>query len=122
MVFVLANGIYGIEQYLVNPNPFRKPPVDYPDPLQDSIYPYNHLPSWNIAGLTAGFGGKGRKVTDLDELSAVFDEIRGDTVNNFLIEVAIPMTNVPAAIARAADGKVGEDETDNPGWPPSGVF
>ncbi|GMM85121.1 thiamine pyrophosphate-binding protein [Pseudoalteromonas sp. MTN2-4] len=45
VVFVIANGIYGIEQYLVNPNPFRQPPVDYPDKLLNDVYQYNDLPN-----------------------------------------------------------------------------
>jgi indolepyruvate decarboxylase len=122
VVFVLTNGIYGIEQYLVNPNPFRKPPVDYSDELLDEVYPYNDLPSWDLEHLAKGFGGEGRKVTTVDELLGVMEEIRGDTRNNFLVEVTIPKTNVPLAIAKAADGKVGEDEIENPGWPPAGVY
>ncbi len=122
VVFVLANGIYGIEQYLVNPNPFRKPPVDYPDPLQDKVYPYNDLPSWKIHKLTDAFGGKGRKVENLEQLLGVMEEIRATEDTNFLVEVCIPTTDVPAAIAKAAPTKVGEDETDNPNWPPAGVF
>lgn len=122
VVFVLANGIYGIEQYLVNPNPFRTPPNDYSDPLQDKVYPYNQLPSWDIARLTEGFGGMGRKVGTLAELMATLEEIRSTPFSNFLVEVTIGQTDVPQAIARAAASKVGEDETENPGWPPAGVF
>jgi len=122
VVFVLANGIYGIEQYLVNPNPFRKPPIDYPDPLQDKVYPYNKLPEWQISKLTDAFGGEGRKVETIIQLLEVMEEIRSNQTSNFLVEVCIPTTDVPAAIAKAAATKVGEDETDNPNWPPGGVF
>lgn len=76
VVFVLANGIYGIEQYLVNPNPFRKPPVDYSNKLLDKVYPYNDLPKWNISKVTDAFGGEGRRVTNLGELMGVMEEIR----------------------------------------------
>ncbi|MBE0370647.1 alpha-keto acid decarboxylase family protein [Pseudoalteromonas sp. MMG013] len=122
VVFVIANGIYGIEQYLVNPNPFRTPPVDYKDPLLDEVYPYNELPSWNIANLTDAFGGQGRKVSQLGELLNVMEEIRANPDTNFLVEVVIPKDNVPKSIAMEADTAVGEDEIDNPNWPPSGKF
>lgn len=122
VVFVLANGIYGIEQYLVNPNPFRKPPVDYSDKLLDSVYPYNDLPQWNISKVPDAFGGIGRKVGTVAELMAVMEEIRANPTSNFVVEVTIPTTNVPASIQKEADSKVGEDEIENPNWPPAGVF
>ena len=122
VVFVLTNGIYGIEQYLVNPNPFREPPVDYKDELFDQVFPYNELPSWDLVNLAKAFGGEGRKVTTVAELEKVMAEIRDNTDSNFLVEVTIPKTNVPASIAKEANDKVGEDEIDNPNWPPAGVY
>ncbi len=122
VVFVLANGIYGIEQYLVNPNPFRKPPVDYSDKMLDSVYPYNDLPKWNISKVTDAFGGEGRTVSNLGELLGVMEEIRATPDKNFVVEVVIPETVVPAAIQKEAASKVGEDEIENPNWPPSSIF
>ncbi|WP_202819780.1 alpha-keto acid decarboxylase family protein [Thaumasiovibrio subtropicus] len=122
VVFVIANGIYGIEQYLVNPNPFREPPKDYKDPLLDNVYQYNKLPNWQIAKLTDGFGGEGRKVENLGQLLAVMEEIRATPDKNFLVEVVVPETCVPAAIAKEANDAVGEDEIENPNWPPAGKF
>ncbi len=122
VVFVIANGIYGIEQYLVNPNPFRTPPVDYKDPLLDQVYAYNDLPTWNISKLTEGFGGEGRKVTTVAELLTVMTEIRAKPNINFLVEVCVDKTNVPAVIAAEAAVKVGEDEIENPDWPPASIF
>jgi indolepyruvate decarboxylase len=57
VVFVLANGIYGIEQKLVNPNPFRTPPKGYQDQLLNQVYPYNLLHDWHYEKLTDVFGG-----------------------------------------------------------------
>ncbi|MCL1050998.1 thiamine pyrophosphate-dependent enzyme [Shewanella abyssi] len=122
VVFVIANGIYGIEQYLVNPNPFRTPPIDYQDPLLDEVYPYNDLPPWNISKITDTFGGEGRKVSNLGELLAVMEEIRSNEESNFVVEVCIPKDNVPHSIALEAASTVGEDEIDNPNWPPAGKF
>lgn len=124
VVFVLANGIYGIEQKLVNPNPFRtgSGKRDYPDPLQNKVYPYNDLPAWNYSKLAEVFGGTGRKVCSPDDLASVMAEIRQNPQHNFIVEVTLPRTDVPAAIAAGLDADVGEDETDNPNWPPAGIF
>jgi indolepyruvate decarboxylase len=122
VVFVIANGIYGIEQYLVNPNPFRTPPVNYKSPLLDKVYSYNELPCWNISKLTDAFGGKGRKVTNLVELLRVMEEIRANPETNYLVEVCIPKHSVPKVIALEAATAVGEDEIENPKWPPANKF
>ena len=122
VVFVLANGIYGIEQYLVNPNPFRERPADYPNPLQNNVYSYNELPKWQFDKLAEAFGGQGRKAASLAELVAVMDEIRDAPTASFVVEVTIPKTDVPASIAAEAATAVGEDETENPNWPPSSKF
>ncbi|SOD89710.1 alpha-keto acid decarboxylase family protein [Spirosoma fluviale] len=122
VVFVLANGIYGIEQEIVNPNVFRTPPINYPDQQLDDVYPYNVLPAWQYSKLPEVFGGKGRKASTLVELQSILEEIRKDTHSNFLIEVIIPQTSVPAAIGRTLSMSVGEDEIQNPKWPPAGVY
>lgn len=120
VVFVISNGLYGIEQFIVNPNPFRTPPVDYRDhPLQNAPYAYNELPAWNFRALAEGWGGVGRRVSSPAELGAVLTEIRGTPERNFVVEVVVPALNVPGAINT---GAVGEDETANPGWPPPGTF
>jgi indolepyruvate decarboxylase len=120
VVFVISNGLYGIEQFLVNPNPFRTPPVDYPgDPLENAPYVYNELPRWNFVALAEGWGGVGRTVSDSAELAAVLTEIRDTPERNFVVEVVVPQLNIPSALSTAA---VGEDEVANPGWPPASTF
>ncbi|MEM6830975.1 MAG: thiamine pyrophosphate-dependent enzyme, partial [Bacteroidota bacterium] len=122
VVFVLANGIYGIEQYLVNPNPFRKPPVDYSDKLLDRVYAYNELPSWNYSKLPEAMGGIGRKVATIKELTTVLEEIRQTPSTGFLVEVAIPTTDTPEVLWPHLNTVVGEDEIANPNWPPISKF
>ena len=120
VVFVISNGLYGIEQFLVNPNPFRTPPVDYPDDsLENAPYVYNELPRWNFVALAEGWGGVGRTVSDSAELATVLTEIRDTPERNFIVEVVVPQLNIPSALSTAA---VGEDETANPGWPPASTF
>ncbi|MCO7186934.1 MULTISPECIES: thiamine pyrophosphate-binding protein [unclassified Pseudoalteromonas] len=122
VVFVLANGIYGIEQYLVNPNPFRTPPVDYQDKLLDKVYSYNDLPAWKIANITEAFGGEGRRVSTVSELMAVMEEIRTNPSSNYVVEVTIPKEDTPHSITIEANTAVGEDEIANPNWPPANKF
>lgn len=122
VVFVLANGLYGIEQEIVNPNVFRTPPVDYPDKELDKIYPYNRLPAWRYDKVTEAFGGEGRKAGTVAELTAILQEIRATPDCNFVVEVTIPTTDVPAAIRSGLPTDVGEDEIQNPSWPPVEIF
>lgn len=122
VVFVIANGIYGIEQYLVNPNPFREPPQDYDKPLQNKVYPYNALLRWDFVKFAEAMGGEGRRVETLSGLLDVLEEIRATPDGHFLVELVVDQTDVPKAIAQEAASAVGEDETANPRWPPAGKF
>lgn len=122
VVFVLVNGIYGIEQEIVNPNPFRSPKVDYPDPLLDAVYPYNELPRWQYDKIPEAFGGTGRKAATVSELTAVLKEIRATPSANFVVEITLPKTDIPGALRAGLAADVGEDEFQNPNWPPPGVF
>jgi indolepyruvate decarboxylase len=122
VVFVLSNGLYGIEQFIVNPNPFRRPPHDYEDhPLQNSPYSYNRLPQWNFVALTEGFGGIGRAVSTPDELAMVLSEIRATPNHNFVVEVRVPETSIPHGL-QSELSSIGEDETAHPDWPPASKF
>jgi indolepyruvate decarboxylase len=122
VVFVLVNGIYGIEQEIVNPDVFRSPPHVYPGVQTDTVYPYNVVPRWQYSKITEAFGGQGRKVETVAELKTILHEIDQCTSTNFVIEVAIPQTAAPAAVRAHVNAKVGEDETRNPGWPPASVY
>lgn len=126
VVFVMSNGIYGIEQYLVNPNPYRKDnKVDYTGKegsLLNDFYPYNKLPRWDFVKLAEGFGAVGKKVTNKQELMEVWEEIEKAPDQNFVVEVVIPADASPEAITKKAAEAVGEDEVCNPNWPPKELF
>lgn len=123
VIFVLSNTIYGIEQFIVNPNPFREPPVDYPkkDDLLNSVYSYNDLHQWDFVKLGESFGSIGRRVETLAQLADVHCEIEDNPGRNFLVEIAVPKTDIPADLLAAAK-YVGEDETANENWPPAAKF
>jgi indolepyruvate decarboxylase len=116
VVFVLDNKIYGIEQLLVNPNPFRgEDKVDYPQADLNTVYPYNKLNNWKYAKLTDAFGGSGLEVNSLAELKAALETIKASPEENFIVHVHLPETDIPESIAYRTKSP-GEDETLNPDW------
>jgi indolepyruvate decarboxylase len=115
IVFVLDNGIYGIEQMLVNPNPFRgKDKIDYPLPDLNKVYAYNDMHPWKYARLVDVFGGKGFEVTYMDELEKVLIQLN-DIKENTIVHIHLPKTGIPEAIAYK-NAKPGEDEFLNKDW------
>ncbi len=116
IVFVLDNTIYGIEQLLANPNPFRKgkDKIDYPLKDMNEVYQYNDMHPWNYAKLTEVFGGKGFEVTHMHELHNVISKL--DKIKkNVLVHVHLPKTDIPEAISYK-NNKPGEDEFLAKGW------
>jgi indolepyruvate decarboxylase len=115
LVFVLDNEIYGIEQLLVNPNPFRgKDKVIYDLPDLNRVYAYNEMHPWKYSKLVDVFGGTGFEVTYMDELETVLSELPGIN-HNVIIHVHLPKTDIPEAIAYK-NAKPGEDEFLNKDW------
>lgn len=121
VVFVLANGIYGIEQKLVNPNPFRQHPKQYDQKILNAVYSYNELHSWNYEKVVNVFGGRGCLVSNLDELNEVLKEIDEHRQDNWVVHINLPKTDVPQAISKTLN-QSGEDETENSEWPPKALF
>ncbi len=121
VVFILANGIYGIEQKLVNPNPFRTPPIKYTDPLLNTVYSYNTLHRWAYEKLPQAFGGEGRLIQMSSELDDVFAEIDARPEDTFVVNVRLPETDTPQAL-KSGLSNAGEDEIAHPDWPPQLLF
>jgi len=115
VVFVLDNTIYGIEQMLTNPNPFRgAQKIIYPQKDMNEVYPYNDMHQWKYAKLTDVFGGKGFEVSYMNELQEVIDNL--DSIKeNVIVHVHLPETDIPEAIAYK-NNKPGEDEILNKKW------
>jgi indolepyruvate decarboxylase len=115
-VFVLDNKIYGIEQLLVNPNPFRgEDKVDYPQKDLNTVYPYNVLNNWKYSKLTDAFGGIGLEVKTLSDLNDALKTIRDNENENFIVHVHIPKTDIPESIQYRTESP-GEDEVLNPDY------
>lgn len=116
VVFVLDNKIYGIEQLLVNPNPFRgDDKVDYPQKDLNSVYSYNNLNNWKYAKLTDAFGGIGLEILTLSELNEALKTIDEHPNDNFVVHVHLPKTDIPESISYKTKG-AGEDEVLNTAW------
>ncbi|CCN33899.1 putative Thiamine pyrophosphate-requiring enzyme [Vibrio nigripulchritudo SO65] len=112
VVFVLDNGIYGIEQMLVNPNPFRTEDekVHYESrPQQNDVYKYNRLNKWNYEKIVEMVGGRGAVVSTHDELRNALTEVDQYPEDNFVIRVMLSETNIPHSIAYRTQS-LGEDE------------
>ena len=75
VVFVLLNGIYGVEQISVNPNPFPTPPKHYQDQLLNNVYSYNRLPR---LALREAYGCLWRRGTSRRNGRSSFQRSRGD--------------------------------------------
>lgn len=115
IVFVLDNEIYGIEQLLVNPNPFRgKDKIDYSLPDLNEVYAYNEMHPWKYAKLVDVFGGRGFEVTDMEALETVLAQL-DDIKENTIVHVHLPKTSFPEAIGYK-NRKPGEDEFLNKDW------
>lgn len=115
IVFVLDNEIYGIEQLLVNPNPFRgKDKIDYSLPDLNEVYAYNEMHPWKYAKLVDVFGGRGFEVSDMEALETVLAQL-GDIKENTIVHVHLPKASFPEAIGYKKR-KPGEDEFLNKDW------
>lgn len=117
VVFILDNKIYGIEQLLVNPNPFRgKDKIDYPQESFNKVYKYNELNNWKYSKLTDVFGsGTGLEVKTLSELNDAIKMIRSRPNDIFIVHVHIPKTDIPSSIKYKTE-KPGQDEVLNPNY------
>ncbi|MEO1258893.1 MAG: thiamine pyrophosphate-binding protein [Bacteroidota bacterium] len=85
VTFVMSNGVYAIEQVYVNikafnPNKKGQPPFDNFDILAD----------WDYVSLAKGFGAKGYRVTNVQELNECLHEIKDLKDVPALVEVVIP--------------------------------
>ena len=112
VVFVLDNGIYGIEQMLVNPNAFRTgaDKIDYKQrPQQNGVYDYNKLNKWHYEKIVDMVGGRGAVVNSDDQLRQVLAELDQYPNDNFVVRVMLDETDIPQSIAYRT-ATAGEDE------------
>ncbi len=93
IVFVFDNGLYGIEQFLIDAN-------FYQDTEKEPIF-FNWLPSWDYVKLAEAFGGKGYTVRTMAELDAALDATQLLTNVPALIAVKIDPRSLPPELEQA---------------------
>jgi len=120
VVFIFDNGVYGIEQRLVNPNPFRS---DKSEHSSKDFYNYNKLFSWKYDKLVDVFGknGEGIVVDTVEKLQNAITKIKKNSDKYYVVQVKIPSDSYPSVIkASISDiSEPGEDEWRDPKYPPS---
>ena len=92
VIFVMNNGIFGIEQWLVNAKVFATN-----DPSK--IAPTNVLHRWHFSKLTETFGGRGFAVETIGELDTALAEIKKLPDELCLVDVRMEEMSFPADLA-----------------------
>ncbi len=91
IIFVMNNGIYGVEQWLVNAAVFA-PPGD-----PSAVTPINKLRRWEFSKLTEVFtGGDGYKVSTMDELEQALSQIEERPHRLAVVDVRLPELDLPS--------------------------
>lgn len=86
IIFLLDNGVYGIEQWLAGPEIYRS---------DEPFYPLSVLHRWDYAKLCEALGGKGWKVETYAQLKQAMDEAVANTNGPSLIQVTVPSKSIP---------------------------
>lgn len=91
IIFVMNNGIYGVEQWLVNASVF------YPPGDEAAVTQINKLSRWEFSRLTEVFtGGDGYKVSTVGELEHALVEIEQRPHRLAVIDVRLPILSLPS--------------------------
>jgi indolepyruvate decarboxylase len=100
IIFVINNGVYGIEQWLADPAVFGN---------DEPFYPLAVIQQWNYSQLPEAFGGKGWRVETYGELETAVEDALNHTGGPLLIEVKVPQKSLP----ELAEFKVEAAEKNN---------
>jgi indolepyruvate decarboxylase len=85
IVFVLDNGTYGFEQFVLGGGFFTG---------KARILPYNELERWDYRGLAESMGGRGFQASTVGELDDVLKEVR-DVDKPCVVQVRLSDKNLP---------------------------
>lgn len=86
IIFVMNNGVYGIEQWLADPAVYGN---------DEPFYPLAVIQNWNYSQLPEAFGGKGWQVETYGELETAVKEAIENTGQPSLVEVKVPRKSLP---------------------------
>lgn len=91
VIFVMNNGIYGVEQWLINASVYQ-PPGN-----KKAVTPINQLHRWEFSRLVEVFGGgHGYRVSTMRELNQALGEIERQPDGLALVDVRLPELSIPA--------------------------
>ena len=91
VIFVMNNGIYAVEQWLVDASVFQPP--GHPR----KVTPINKLHRWEFSRLTEVFGGgDGYRVATLGELDDALDAVERSPDTLAVVDVWLPEMSIPA--------------------------
>jgi indolepyruvate decarboxylase len=91
VIFVMNNGIYGVEQWLVDSTVFTPPGSP------KKVTPINKLRRWEFSKLTEVFtGGDGYKVATLRELESALREIAARPARLAVVDVRLAELDLPS--------------------------
>lgn len=93
VIFVMSNGVYGIEQVYVDMTAFQPGPSHKFDS-------FDILPKWNYKALADAFGAKSYRAETIDELNLVLNELKKPGTLPTLVEVVIPQKDLPQQMYR----------------------
>lgn len=97
LVFVFDNGLYGIEQFLVDEQILKKGERFYRDKLTQPSQ-FDVLPRWDYVRLAESFGAQGMAVTTLTELDDALKAVSKRTTVPTLIAVKLDPHDLPREI------------------------
>jgi indolepyruvate decarboxylase len=98
IVFVMDNGLYGIEQFLIDEQILPKGQQFYRDKLPEPSS-FDVLPRWNYEKLATAFGGRGFAVSTMSELDAAWKEVLALKDVPALIAVQLAPHDLPRGIS-----------------------
>lgn len=108
IIFVMNNGLYAVEQWLVNASVFKPP--GHPK----EVVPTNTLTRWEFSKLTDVFGGgDGYKVSTLGELEDALRKIQKRPGRLALVDVRLPELSFPANARWKIDADAAKVSTAN---------
>jgi indolepyruvate decarboxylase len=97
ILFVFNNGVYGIEQYLVDKQVLPPNEQFFPNPGAEASF-FDILPRWDYVKLAEAFGGVGYAVRTHAQLEAALEGLAGLREQPGLVAVELDPHNLPEAI------------------------
>jgi TPP-dependent 2-oxoacid decarboxylase len=100
VIFVMANSVFAIEQWLVDAEAFKE---SAPPPAFEPLCEVPQTKIWDWVKLAEGFGGVGYVVNTNQELATVLTQIGANTNTFSLVAVKVPCKDIPCNMTWKTD-------------------